>query len=182
MNRDTIQEILLNLSYKDTLSLCSANQDYNSICNNQLWKLKMLKDYDTIVINNAKQEYNKMYKSNIKASKLMQVLKQIKRPNHEFSIYFSLPFDRKLYNNQDLVWIIVDNNKTLTLFYGNIETTDEIEIQSIISKILYHHPDIIVKDFLSTVPIMYDDLLAFNDAFYYDIEKNKRISAWKSTI
>ena len=180
MNKDTLTEILLLLSYDDVMSLCSTHPSYNQICYD-FFKNKIYHDYDIIIT--GKEEYKKIHKIEILINQLLKVLDKLITPTNKYSfVTMTLP-NQYFYDNVYEIYFSTDKN-TYEITYVSEDKQEEMVINKddlikLMVKLMYKHPDMIIEESMLNLPIMYNDLLNWQTS---KTRKNHLLSIWDEVL
>lgn len=187
MNTDTLQEIMLNLSYNDVISMCSAYQLSNIACNDDFWKKKIELDYH--IINGNKNEYKKLHHIEILVNQLLEVLKKLVTINKQVVVTMRLPDHANFYGKINEIYFTMyfDNNQLI--YEINYLSDDEIEesfihikdLINLLIGLIYYHPNMIITEGLNDSPIIYNDLLTWKTTLWQD-KRTKLLKLWKDIL
>lgn len=177
MNTDVWREIMLNLPYKDTLSMCSVYQLSKSVCNHNFWTDKILLDYG-LKVKGSQQEYKKIMEAKLMATYLISFSHKIYEKINLF-IEFSTTSLKLL----EIVTIAKRGGSFIYKLFSDEPSVeyDELSIIKVLTELFYKHPNIKIKDAITDLPIMYEDLLNYFN-FNHEQERQKRIKAWKEVL
>ncbi len=193
MNIDTLQEIMLNLSYDDVIAMCSTYQLSHQACNDNFWKKKIELDYKIVTNNNFKNNYKKLYAIEILVKQLFKVLEIL---GHKYIlITMRLPVENgsttpghdNFYGLINEIYFIDDSNNYFEITYlSNDEDVEESviyinDLMILLIGLIYYHPNIIITEGMNEYPILYVDLIKWETTLWQD-KRQQLLKLWQDIM
>ena len=181
MNTDTLQDIMLQLPYKDVLSMCSVYHLSLQTCTDDFWKKKTAIDYDII---GDRKDYKKLYDIDNLVSNLLSVLKKLVGKKRVI-ITMELPDHANFYENVSEIYFTIHLYKNTYTYEINyladalVEASiNEKDLKMFLIKLIYNHPNVLITQGIENYPILLKDLLNWETAWFQDY-RNQLINLWQ---
>lgn len=180
MNLDILRSIMLDLSYKETIALCSTYKLGQLACTNAFWKDKIQHHFNIDVKStNYKLEYKKLEDIYIMIKKLLKILKSLINERNKFQF---LTMKSDFYDDIYEIYFNVDKDNHYELSYVSDRYLKEewIEEAALIKVLihLFYNYDMEVTQGIVESPILYNDLLNWETTIYKDL-KEKLLKMWR---
>lgn len=201
MNNDVFNYTFLESPPNDFINLCNTNKEMSKFCTDELWALKLKKDYPIIKPKSAnyKKEYIELTNLYQKAKDTLQVIKLYKEDHVNDFRYIIFLYKNGGFNKLDEIYWLPDKIKNkfgdakrlrlmllsttkfhYTLLPINLETmsgpninVSEKEVIELFWLLMYHY-NIDIKDSGKDVSFLYDNLLKTKGK-----ERILRLKYWK---